>query len=36
MEETIHFQRREDNPNLKHVVKFTHLFDVTVAHAKLS
>ena len=36
MEETVHFQRRDDDPNSKHVVEFTHLFDVTVAHVKLS
>lgn len=28
MEETIHIQRRENDPNLKHIVKFAHLFYV--------
>ena len=36
MEETIHFQRREDDRNSKHIVEFTHLFDITIVHAKLS
>ena len=36
MEEIIHFQMREDDPNSKHVVEFTHLFYATVGYAKLS
>ena len=28
VEETIHFQRKENDPTSKHVVEFTHLFYV--------
>ena len=36
MEETIHIQRREGDPNSKHIIEFTHLFHVLAAHAKLN
>ena len=36
VEETIYFQRRENDPNSKHIVELTHLFYVIVVHAKLN